>query len=57
MHAADDDSFSATVRCHAANGELYTVPVTRATVTVSGYSADAILAAVENWADAVPALA
>ncbi len=52
VHATDDDSFSATVRCHGANGELYNVAV-----TVSGYEADAILATVEAWADAVPALA
>jgi len=56
-HSTDDDSFSAVVRCHAANGEVYTVTLGRETVTVSSYSADAILAAVENWADAVPALA
>ena len=57
VHVIDDDSFSATVRCHPANGELFNVLVTRAAVTVSGYSADAILAAVEDWADSVPYLA
>ncbi|MEN6342992.1 MAG: hypothetical protein ABFC89_10610, partial [Methanospirillum sp.] len=57
VHATDTDSFSAVVRCHDANGEVYTVTIGRETVTVSSYSADAILAAVENWADAVPALA
>ena len=57
VHVTDDDSFSATVRCHGANGELYNVAVTRTAVTVSGYEADAILATVEAWADAVPALA
>lgn len=48
VHVLDDDSFSATVRCHAANGELYNVLVTRAAVTVSGYSADSILTTVED---------
>ena len=56
-HVSDADTFQATVRCHDANGELYTVTIGRETVTVSSYSADAILAAVEAWADAVPALA
>ncbi|MEN6343089.1 MAG: hypothetical protein ABFC89_11095 [Methanospirillum sp.] len=57
VHATDTDSFSAVVRCHDPSGEVYTVTIGRETVTVSSYSADAVLAAVENWADAVPALA
>ncbi len=57
VHVLDDDSFSATVRCHDASAELFNVAVTRTAVTVSGYKADAILATVENWADAVPTLA
>ena len=56
-HATDDDSFSATLKCHDANGELYNVSFSRTAVTVSGYTADAILTAVETWADTVPALA
>ena len=56
-HATDSDSFSATIRCHDANGELYNVSFSRTAVTVSGYTADAILTAVETWADSVPALA
>ena len=57
VHAADDDTFTAAVRCHDANGEVYTVTIGRETVSVSSYSDDAILAAVESWADTVPALA
>ena len=57
VHVSDDDSYSATIRCHDANGELFNVAITRTAVTVSGYEADAILATVENWADAVPTLA
>ena len=57
VHVTDDDAFSATVKCHDANGELYNVSFSRTAVTVSGYEADAILATVEAWADAVPALA
>jgi hypothetical protein len=56
-HAIDADSFSATVRCHDPNGEVYTVAIGRESVTVSSYSADSILAAVETWADGLPALA
>ena len=56
-HSTDDDTFSAVVKCHDANGELYTVTIGREAVSVSSYAADAILATVEAWADAVPALA
>ena len=56
-HATDNDSFSAAVRCHDANGEVYTVTFGRETVTVASYSADSILTAVEDRADSVPALA
>jgi len=52
-----DDSFSATIRCHDANGELYNVTFSRDRVTVQSYSDNAILAKVETWADTVPALA
>jgi hypothetical protein len=57
VHVTDDDTYSATIKCHDANGELYNVAIARGTVTVSGYEADAILSAVEAWADVVPALA
>ena len=57
VHVLDDDTFSVTLKCHDANGELYNVGITRSAVTVSGYEADAILAAIETWADSVPALA
>ncbi len=40
VHVTDDDSFSATVRCHGTNGELYNVSVT--CTAVSGYEADAV---------------
>ena len=56
VHVSDDDTFSATIKCHDANGELYNVAITRSAVTVSGYEADTILTAIENWADALPAL-
>ena len=56
VHVLDDDTFSATIKCHDANGELYNVGITRSAVTVSGYEADAILAVIETWADTMPAL-
>ena len=54
---AERDSFSCTLKCHDASGEIYYVAFTRDRVTVSSYSDDAILTAVETWADTVPALA
>ncbi|MCX6689551.1 MAG: hypothetical protein NTZ39_07685 [Methanoregula sp.] len=56
-HDPDLDTYSATLRCHDANGELYTVTVSRDHIDVSSYSDDAILAKVEAWADSVPTLA
>ena len=56
-HATDDDSFSTTLRCHDANGEVYTVSLSRGRITLSSYEADAIRTAIETWADTVPALA
>ena len=56
-HDPSDDSFSATVRCHDANGELHNVTFSRNRLTVTSYSDDAILAKVETWADTVPELA
>ena len=56
-HSTDDDTFSATLRCHDANGEVYTLRITRTRVTLSSYEDDAVRTTVEAWADAVPALA
>ena len=57
VHAADSDSFSAALRCHAASGEIFTLALLRTKLTLSSYEDDAIQTAVETWADAVPALA
>jgi hypothetical protein len=57
IHDPELDTYSATIRCHDANGELYTVTVTREMISVASYSDDAILAKVETWADGVTALA
>lgn len=53
----ENDSFSATLRCHDPNGELYNVTITRTRVSLQSYADDAILTKVETWADTVPALA
>ncbi|WP_319579722.1 hypothetical protein [uncultured Methanospirillum sp.] len=54
---SSEDSFSCTVKCHASNGELYTVSFKRDSVTVSSYEADSIRTGLEAWADTVAILA
>ncbi|MBP1928369.1 hypothetical protein J2741_000916 [Methanolinea mesophila] len=51
------DRFSCTLKCHSAAGEIYYVAFARDRVTVSSYSDDGIVTALETWADALPALA
>lgn len=57
LHDAENDAFSATLRCHDANGELYMLNFSRTRVTLTSYADEAIRTAVETWADTVPALA
>jgi hypothetical protein len=57
LHDAENDSFTATLRCHDANGELYLLNFSRNRVSLTSYSDDAIRTTVETWADTVPALA
>ena len=57
IHDADKDTFSATLKCHDANGELYMVNFGRERISISSYSDDAIRTKVETWADTVAALA
>ena len=57
VHASDSDTFAVALRCHAASGEIYTLSLSRTRLTLSSYEDDAVLTAVEAWADAVPALA
>jgi len=57
VHAAANDSFSVSLKCHDPNGELYMVNVSRQQVTLSSYEDDSIRTNLETWADAVPALA
>ncbi|MFA5414398.1 MAG: hypothetical protein WC295_02790 [Methanoregula sp.] len=57
IHDPEEDGFSATLKCHDPNGEIYSVTFTRGQIGVSSYSDDAILATVETWADTVTELA
>jgi len=50
------ESYYCQLRCHDPSGDDYYVTFTRKTVRISSYQDDAIRTAVENWADAVPAL-
>ena len=53
----ESETFSATLRCHDVNGELYMVNFSRGRVTLTSYSDEAIRTRVETWADSVAALA
>ena len=53
----DAERYSTTLKCHDPTGEIYYVAFSREDVRVTSYEADAILAAIEAWADTVPALA
>ena len=54
---SSEDGFSVTLKCHAANGELYNVTFKRDKVSVTSYESDAVLTTIETWADTIPALA
>jgi hypothetical protein len=56
-HDSDSDTFSVTLRCHAANGELFLLTFARQHVSLSSFEDDSIQSVVETWADGVPALA
>jgi hypothetical protein len=51
------ETYSATLKCHDASGEIYMVTFGRESVSITSYSDDAIRTRVETWADTVPALA
>jgi hypothetical protein len=51
------ETYSASIRCHDPNGELYYVTLSREQVSLTSYSDDSIRIKVETWADTVPALA
>ncbi len=55
-HEIESDSFSVTLRCHAANGEIFILTFGRQQVSLSSFEDDSIQTVVETWADGVPAL-
>ena len=57
VHDVGKDAFSATLKCHDANGEIYMVNFGRDQLTLTSYEDDAIRTKVETWADSVAALA
>jgi len=57
VHDLAGDTFSATLKCHDPNGELYFVTFSRNQVSISSYEDDAIRTVIETWSDGVPALA
>ena len=56
-HDEAKDTFSATLKCHDPNGEIYLVTLGRKSVSLASYSDDGIRTKIETWADSVPALA
>ena len=54
---ADNETYSATLKCHDTNGELFNVTFSRKRLSLTSYSDEAIRTKVETWADTVPALA
>ena len=54
---SDNETFSATLKCHDPNGELYMLTFSRSQVSLTSYADDAIRTKVETWADTVAALA
>jgi hypothetical protein len=53
----ESELFTATLKCHDPNGELYYVVFNRDKVTITSYKDDAIRTKVETWADTETALA
>jgi hypothetical protein len=56
-HEIESDTFSVTLKCHAANGEIFLLTFARQQVSLSSYEDDSIQTVVETWADGVPSLA
>ena len=57
IHDTAKETYSASLKCHDANGEIYTVTFYRNQITITSYEDDAIRTTVETWADTVAALA
>ena len=57
IHDPEVDTYSAILKCHDPNGELYFVTLSRQQVAISSYEDDSIRTVIETWADGVAALA
>lgn len=51
------EKYTASLKCHDANGEIYYVNFSRDRVSLTSYSDEAIRSRLETWADTVAALA
>jgi hypothetical protein len=51
-HDSSADTYSVVLKCNHTNSEKYNVTIRRDSITVSSYEADAIVTAIETWADA-----
>jgi hypothetical protein len=54
---SDSETYSATLKCHDPNGELYYLHFSRDRIIISSYEDDAIRTKIETWADTETALA
>jgi hypothetical protein len=52
-----EDTFSCSLKCHASNGELFSVTFKRDSISLSSYEADSIRTNLESWADSIGILA
>ncbi|MFA5414564.1 MAG: hypothetical protein WC295_03645 [Methanoregula sp.] len=57
IHDLDKDTFTATLRCHDPNGEIYSVNFTHDRMSITSYPDDEIPAKVDTRADTVTAFA
>jgi hypothetical protein len=53
---SDSEKYTATLKCHDQNGEIYFVDFSRDQVRLASYSDEAIRSRVETWADTVAVL-
>ena len=54
---SENETYSATLKCHDPNGEIYTLHFSRTRIIIASYTDEAIRAKVETWADTETALA
>ncbi|HVP97049.1 hypothetical protein [Methanoregula sp.] len=53
----DKETYSATLKCHDPNGEIYLLHFNRNRIIISSYTDEAIRERIETWADTETALA